>query len=138
MDKEQAYILNLDECPSTAKSFVIDYDGKIVGNGKNSISQYFLKPCWLEQDLKFIWKKQLKSCKEAIEDARISPAQIKAIDVATQRETIVFWDKKNREPFHRAIIWQDKRTSEIEENIKREYEGWKKAVKKSLGWANDR
>jgi len=49
---------------------------------------------------------------EAIADARIEGAELDAIGIANQRETVVAWDPAGGEPLHRALVWQDRRTAE--------------------------
>ncbi|MFW6196428.1 MAG: glycerol kinase GlpK [Thermoplasmatota archaeon] len=117
MNRTESYILTLDEGTTSAKSFVIDWEGKVVGKGQNSFQQYFPEPGWVEHDPEEIWEMQVKSCKDALEDAGISIDDIKAVGVTNQRETIVLWDEKTGKPVHNAIVWQDRRTSEIVDKV---------------------
>lgn len=121
MEEKEPYILALDEGTTSAKSFVIDREGKLIGKCQNTFQQYFPEPGWVEHDPQEIWHEQLKSCREAIDDAQISSDQIEAIGVTNQRETIVLWDKKTGEPVCRSIVWQDRRTSEIVDELKEEH-----------------
>jgi len=121
MNNTESYILTLDEGTTSAKSFVIDKMGDVVGKGQNSFQQYFPNSGWVEHDPEEIWEMQLKSCKEALVDAGITVEEISAIGVTNQRETTVLWDKETGIPVHNAIVWQDRRTSEIVDEIKEEY-----------------
>lgn len=121
MVKTDPFILAIDEGTTSAKSFVIDDSGRIVGKGQNSFSQQFPRSGWVEHDPEEIWRMQLKSCKDAITDAGIRVQEIAAIGVTNQRETTVVWDKEDGRPVHNAIVWQDRRTSEIIEDIKEEH-----------------
>lgn len=121
MNSSDTYILTPDEGTTSAKSFVIDWEGKVVGKGQNSFQQYFPEPGWVEHDTEEIWEMQLKSCTEAVESAGICFDDIKAVGVTNQRETIVLWDEKTGKPVHNAIVWQDRRTSEIVDEVKKEY-----------------
>ncbi len=116
-----SYILALDEGTTSAKSFVIDPEGEIVGKGQNSFEQHFPKPGWVEHDAEEIWKEQLKSSKEALKDAGASTEDISAIGITNQRETTVLWDKDTGKPVHKAIVWQDRRTSEIIDEMKEQH-----------------
>ena len=49
--------------------------------------------------------------REAIADAGIQGADLDAIGITNQRETVVAWDPATGEPVHRALVWQDRRTA---------------------------
>ncbi|MFP3872382.1 MAG: glycerol kinase GlpK [Candidatus Aenigmatarchaeota archaeon] len=132
--RSESYILTLDEGTTSAKSSVIDGEGNAVGEAQNPFQQYFPRPGWVEHDPEEIWEMQLKSCREAVEDARISVDSIEALGVTNQRETTVLWDKKTGEPVHRAIVWQDRRTSEIVDEVK---EGYHDLIGKKTGLIPD-
>ncbi|MFO7791523.1 MAG: glycerol kinase GlpK [Candidatus Saliniplasma sp.] len=121
MVKTGSYILTLDEGTTSAKSFVIDKMGRVIGRGQNSFEQYLPAPGWVEHDPDEIWEMQLRSAKEAIEDAGIDLDELVAIGVTNQRETTVMWDKDDEKAVHNAIVWQDRRTSDLVEEIKDEY-----------------
>ncbi len=67
----------------------------------------------MEHDPEEIWKTVVSTCKGAIRAAKTKPANIRAIGITNQRETIVIWDRKTGKPIHRAIVWQDRRTAEM-------------------------
>ncbi len=121
MDDKGSYILALDEGTTSAKSFVIDSYGEVVGKSQNAFEQYFPKSGWVEHDPEEIWEIQLKSGKEAIKNAKIDVEKIAAIGVTNQRETTVFWEKESGSPIHNAIVWQDRRTAEIVGSIEEKH-----------------
>jgi glycerol kinase len=55
---------------------------------------------------------------EAIADAGIQGAELDAIGITNQRETVVAWDPVSGEPVHRALVWQDRRTAERCEELR--------------------
>jgi len=114
--RDEKYILAIDEGTSSAKSFVVDSSGSIVGRGQCEFEQRFPKPGWVEHNPEEIWDAQMKAVKQAIDMARIEPEQIASIGIANQRETTLLWDKSGR-PVHNAIVWQDRRTSEIIDSL---------------------
>ncbi|MFP4143463.1 MAG: glycerol kinase GlpK [Thermoplasmata archaeon] len=118
MASNESYILALDEGTTSAKSFVIGSEGEIVGESQNSFEQYFPNPGWVEHDPEEIWNMQLKSSKEALKDAGVEARDISAVGLTNQRETTILWDKDTGKPIHNAIVWQDRRTTEIVEEIK--------------------
>jgi len=120
MAGKEDYILALDEGTTSAKSFLLDRSGKVVGEGQNAFEQYFPKPGWVEHDPEEIWSMQLKSCKEAMKDGGVGSEEIAAVGLTNQRETTVLWEKESGKARHNAIVWQDRRTSEIVDKIKEE------------------
>ncbi|MFO8109592.1 MAG: glycerol kinase GlpK [Thermoplasmata archaeon] len=121
MVKTMPYILTLDEGTTSAKSFIINKNAKLIGRGQNSFQQYFPQPGWVEQDAEEIWKMQLKSSKEAVKDADIAVSEIAAVGVTNQRETTVLWDKNTGKPVNKAVVWQDRRTAELVDQVEKEY-----------------
>jgi glycerol kinase len=57
---------------------------------------------------------------ECVAKAGVDANQIAAIGITNQRETVVLWDRETGEPVHRAIVWQDRRTAEICDNLKKD------------------
>ncbi len=74
-------------------------------------TQIYPKPGWVEHDPIEIWEKTKAVIKDVLERSRVDPREIAAIGVTDQRETTVIWDPRTGAPLHRAIVWQDRRTS---------------------------
>ena len=49
----------------------------------------------------------------ALDSASVPGDRIGAIGVTNQRETTLLWDRATGRAVHRAIVWQDRRTSEV-------------------------
>lgn len=126
--------MTFDEGTTSAKSFVIDGKGRVAGKGQHRFENYFPNPSWVEHDPEDIWEMQLRSAKEAIREAQISLNELTAIGVTNQRETTVIWDKDTGKAVHNAIVWQDRRTADIVEEIKDEYY---EIIKKKTGLIPD-
>nr|MBA2461226.1 glycerol kinase GlpK [Actinomycetota bacterium] len=47
----------------------------------------------------------------ALAEAEISASELRAIGIATQRETTLLWNRRDGHPVGRAIVWQDRRTA---------------------------
>ena len=118
MTKE--FVLALDQGTSSTRAIVFDVSGTIRGVGQIELIQYFPKPGWVEHDADEIWNTQLSTARQAIEQAGITPQDVAAIGITNQRETVVVWDRATGEPIHRALVWQDRRTSELTERLKAE------------------
>ncbi|MGB7588544.1 MAG: glycerol kinase GlpK [Solirubrobacterales bacterium] len=105
-------ILAIDQGTTGTTCLVFDGDGRIAGRAYSEFAQHFPQPGWVEHDAAEIWEVTRRVAFEAIDDAGIQGAELEAIGIANQRETIVAWDPATGEPIHRALVWQDRRTAE--------------------------
>lgn len=104
------YILALDQGTSSSKAFVFDQRGNILASAQKEFTQYFPSPGLVEHDPEEIWSSQFSASHEAIAKAKIHPSQIACIGITNQRETTILWDRKTGVPIHKALVWQDRRT----------------------------
>ena len=104
-------ILAIDQGTTGTTCLVFEPSGKIAGRAYSEFEQHFPRPGWVEHDAGEIWTITRRVAAEAIAAAGISGAQLAAIGITNQRETVVAWDPKTGEPIHRAIVWQDRRTA---------------------------
>lgn len=81
----------------------------MLGRGYREFPQYFPQPGWVEHDAEEIWRSVLDAAREALRAAGETPA---ALGLTNQRETVVAWERATGRPVHRALVWQDRRTSE--------------------------
>jgi glycerol kinase len=120
-----SYILSLDQGTTSSRAILFDKESKIVGVGQHEVEQIFPQPGWVEHDALVIWETQLKSAEDALAAASASWSDIAAIGITNQRETIVLWDKRSGKPVANAIVWQDRRTADYCDQLKREdRESW--------------
>jgi glycerol kinase len=112
------YILAIDQGTTSCRAILFDAQANVVSVGQKEFSQHFPQPGWVEHDADEIWANQLAVIRQAIEKAAISPHEIAAIGITNQRETTVVWDRTTGVPIHRAIVWQDRRTASICEQLK--------------------
>ncbi|MFW6048232.1 MAG: glycerol kinase GlpK [Candidatus Natronoplasma sp.] len=120
MTEKGTYVLALDEGTTSAKAFLIDRSGEVIGEGRNTFEQFFPKPGWVEHDPEEIWEMQLKSIGDAMKGAGVNADEITSIGITNQRETTVLWEKDSGKPVYNAIVWQDRRTAEMIDKIKAE------------------
>ena len=106
------YYLAIDEGTSSARAIVFSEAGEILAIGRRNFSLYYPQPGWVEQEAEEIWQAQYEAVQEALRGASLTPAQIAAVGITNQRETVVAWDRKTGRPLHRAIVWQDRRTAD--------------------------
>jgi glycerol kinase len=133
---DRKYILALDQGTTSSRTIVFDDQGSIVAVAQKEFSQIFPKPGWVEHDPDEIWNSQLYTVREALRKANIEPQQIAGIGITNQRETTVVWDKRTGVPIHNAIVWQDRRTADICNSLKKKKD-FEKYVKDNTGLVVD-
>jgi glycerol kinase len=112
-------ILAIDQGTTGTTCLVFDGKGAIAGRAYSEFEQFFPRPGWVEHDADEIWEVTRRVAAEAIAGAGIEGAELDAIGITNQRETVVAWDPQTGEPVHRALVWQDRRTAERCEELKR-------------------
>ncbi len=112
------YIVALDQGTTSSRAIIFNHQGEIVGISQKEFKQIFPRSGWVEHDPKEIWESQLEVFELVLAENKITPDQIEAIGITNQRETAVVWDKNSGEPIYNAIVWQDKRTAGICDDLK--------------------
>jgi glycerol kinase len=112
------YIIALDQGTTSSRAVLFDQDGSIAGIEQKEFRQIFPHPGWVEHDPIEIFSTQYEVLTKLISKNKISPTAIAAIGITNQRETTIVWNKKTGEPIHNALVWQDKRTASICEELK--------------------
>jgi glycerol kinase len=107
------YLLALDQGTSSSRSILFDIKGNIVASAQQEFTQHFPRSGWVEHDAVEIWQSQFSTIKQVLQTTQISIKQIAAIGITNQRETSIVWNKKTGIPIAPAIVWQDKRTTDI-------------------------
>jgi glycerol kinase len=105
-------ILAIDQGTTGTTCLVFDGEGRIAGRAYSEFEQHFPRPGWVEHDAAEIWDVTRLVAAEAIASAGIQGADLDAIGIANQRETVLAWDPATGAPLHRALVWQDRRTAE--------------------------
>ncbi len=113
-----SYILALDQGTSSSRALLIAHDGTIKAAAQKEFRQIFPSPGWVEHDPKQIWSSQAAVAAEVIAQSGISIQEIRAIGITNQRETTIVWDRKTSQPIANAIVWQDRRTTELCQKLK--------------------
>ena len=113
------YILALDQGTTSSRAVIFDKKGNIISVAQKEFTQIFPKPGWVEHDATEIWSTQIGVAAEAIAKKDIASSHIAAIGITNQRETAVVWDRKTGDPIYNAIVWQDKRTADFCDELKK-------------------
>ena len=114
------YIIALDQGTTSSRAIIFDHDAAIVGVGQREFRQIFPRPGWVEHDPGDIWATQISVVTEALGRAHLRPRDIAAIGITNQRETTVVWDRETGQPVYNAIVWQDRRTADFCDRLKRD------------------
>lgn len=114
------YILALDEGTTSARAILFDKNGNAVSVAQREFTQIYPKPGFVEHDPMEIFSSQYSAITEVITQIGATPAQIAAVGVTNQRETVIIWDKTTGEPIYNAIVWQCRRTDDLCEALKSE------------------
>ena len=112
------YIIALDQGTTSSRALLINEVGKLIDVKQKEFKQIFPKQGWVEHDPIEILNTQLEVFEELI--STISLNDIISIGITNQRETTVIWDKETGKPLYNAIVWQDKRTSGICDQMKKD------------------
>jgi glycerol kinase len=112
------YIIALDQGTTSSRAVLFDENGAIKGIAQQEFRQIFPQSGWVEHDPREILSSQLGVLQKLIQENKVVASSVAAIGITNQRETTIVWDKKTGEPIYNAIVWQDKRTASICEQLK--------------------
>lgn len=116
----RSLILALDQGTTSSRAILFDRAGRIRGSAQQEFPQLFPQPGWVEHDAESIWQSQLAVAHQVMREQQVTAADIAAIGIANQRETTVIWERKTGRPIAPAIVWQDRRTASICEQLRDE------------------
>jgi len=105
-------VLAIDQGTTGSTVLVLDARGRVRGRGYAELPQHFPRPGWVEHDGREIWHSVLAAIARAMVAARVRRSQLAGIGITNQRETVLLWDRDGGRPVARAIVWQDRRTSD--------------------------
>lgn len=113
------HVLAIDQGTTSSRAIVFNESLDIVALAQQEFSQFFPQSGWVEHDPDEIWQSTINTCRKALEKAGLTAADIGAIGITNQRETTIIWDRETGKPIYRAIVWQDRRTSEFCTELKK-------------------
>ncbi len=103
-------VLALDQGTTSSRAILFNAAGENLAQAQQPFEQHFPQPGWVEHDAEEIWRSQLATARQAL--SGVDAAQVAAIGLTNQRETVVIWERASGRPLTRAVVWQDRRTSE--------------------------
>jgi glycerol kinase len=107
-------ILAIDQGTTSTRAVV--YEGltfRELGNASKGIDQHYPQPGWVEHDATEIWESVADVVPKALKNAGVATNQILGIGITNQRETVVLWERATGKPIGKAIVWQDRRTTDF-------------------------
>lgn len=114
------YILAIDQGTTSSRAIIFDGKMQVKATAQMEFIQHFPQSGWVEHDVSDIWSSTASTCRGVIEKSGVSVREIAAIGITNQRETTLVWDRETGKPIHNAIVWQDRRTSEMCQALKAE------------------
>ena len=125
------YIVALDQGTSSSRAILFNGKGEIVASCQKEFQQLYPQTGWVEHNPMDIWHTQKSVLQELVVKAGIEASEIAAIGVCNQRETTVLWNSVTGEPIYNAIVWQDRRTARICDQLKER--GYSATIKQKTG-----
>ena len=115
-----SFILALDQGTTSSRAILFGHNGAIERVVQREFRQIYPQNGWVEHDPEEIWTSQIAVAREAISSGQVSASDIAAIGITNQRETTVVWERASGKPIYNAIVWQDRRTADICDNLRQE------------------
>lgn len=126
---EQDLVLALDQGTSNSKALIVNALEKVISQTRRGITQIYPRAGWVEQDAGDIWNSAIRAGRQAIRNLKAGTPSILAI--TNQRETTVLWDRKTLAPVAPVLVWQDRRSSKICEDLHQK--GYSELIRERTG-----
>ena len=114
------FIISIDQGTTSSRAILFNLKGKPIYSSQKEFTQYFPKSGWVEHDPEEIWNTTVTTLKKVIDKVKDFKGNILAVGITNQRETTILWDKKSGKPIYKAIVWQDRRTENYCEKLKKQ------------------
>jgi glycerol kinase len=114
------YLLAIDQGTTSSRAILFRADLSIAAIAQQEFPQHFPASGWVEHEAEDLWFTTLATCREALQRAGAQAADVAALGITNQRETTLLWDRNTGRAVHRAIVWQDRRTAQECERLRRE------------------
>ncbi len=114
------YLLAIDQGTSSSRTVIYDHAARVVASEQQEFPQIYPQPGWVEHDPEAIWGSVTAVTRGAMNKAGAAAADISAIGITNQRETTVIWDRDTGAPVYNAIVWQDRRTANYCQSLRKD------------------
>lgn len=107
------YVLAIDQGTTSTRAIVYDGAGRACGSAARELTQHYPQPGWVEHDADEIWQSVAAVVPPALAEAKVAAGDLAGIGITNQRETSLLWEREGGRPVGRALVWQDRRTSDF-------------------------
>jgi glycerol kinase len=108
-----SHILTIDQGTTSTRSIIFNQNLEITAISQQDLQQHYPKAGWVEHEPEDLWKSAVHTCRRVMKQANLTAGDITAVGITNQRETTLVWDRESGRPIYRAIVWQDRRTSDV-------------------------
>ncbi len=115
----QSAILALDQGTTSSRAILFDENARPITSAQKEFAQHYPKNGWVEHDPEDIWDTSVWAAKKVLRYAKKHGITVKAIGITNQRETTLVWDRKTGKPIYNAIVWQDRRTADLCDTLRK-------------------
>src|SRR5690554_1155351 len=105
------FVIAIDQGTTSSRAIIFDSAMTFVSSAQQEFTQHYPESGWVEHDPEEIWSSVVATVRAALDKASLTTADIGAIGITNQRETVVVWERDTGRPIHNAIVWQDRRTA---------------------------
>jgi glycerol kinase len=112
-------IIAIDQGTTSTRAMAFDGALKPLAMAQQELRQIYPAPGLVEHDPEEIWSATVATVREAMAKARLAAGDIAGIGITNQRETTILWDRATGKAIHNAIVWQDRRTADLCDDLRR-------------------
>ena len=116
----EKFVLALDQGTTSSRAIVFDRQGTVISIAQKEFAQIYPQPGWVEHDPMEIWSSQMEVVTGVLTRGNMLPRQMAAVGITNQRETTIVWERSTGQPVYNAIVWQDRRTADYCDQLKRD------------------
>ena len=112
------YLLAIDQGTTSSRAILFTREGRIHAVEQQEFDQIYPDSGWVEHDPEAIWDTVVATCQAVLDHSGVTADQILGVGITNQRETTILWDRETGKPVHNAIVWQDRRTAGLCQQLK--------------------
>ena len=116
----EQHILAIDQGTTSSRAMIFSAGGSCVAMAQQEFKQHYPRDGWVEHDPEEIWISVVEVCRTALGQSGAKGLDVVGIGITNQRETTIVWDRKTGIPVYHAIVWQDRRTADFCDHLKKD------------------
>jgi glycerol kinase len=105
-------LIAIDQGTTSTRAIAFDTALRPLATAQMEFGQIYPSPGEVEHDPEEIWRTVVTTVRAVMAEAHITAKDVAGLGITNQRETTVIWDRQNGEPIYNAIVWQDRRTAD--------------------------